>query len=79
MGTLKPDATYIYERANGITYAREVGKLERTVIGYDADAIVNPNNPIWSDILKESETNPALQKALNRAIMIYRLSKDKPL
>jgi hypothetical protein len=24
-------------------------------------------------------TNPALQKALDRAIMIYRLSKDKPL
>ncbi len=79
MGTLKPGATYIYERANGITYAREFGSNERTIIGYDADALINPANDILRDIVKESVTNPALQKALDRVIMIYRLSKDKPL
>lgn len=79
MGSLKPGATYIYERANGITYAREFGKTERKVIGYDADAISNPYNPLWQDILSESKVNPSLHKALERVIMLYRLSKDKPL
>jgi hypothetical protein len=27
MGNLKPGATYIYEKADGITYAREFGAL----------------------------------------------------
>jgi hypothetical protein len=79
MGSLKPDTTYIYERANGITYAREFGSTERRIIGYDADALINPANDLLRDIVKESATNPALQKALERVIMIYRLSKDKPL
>ncbi len=79
MGSLTPGATYIYEKANGITYAREAGKTERTVIGYDADAISNPYNPLWVDIISESKTNPSLHKALERVIMLYRLSKDNPL
>ena len=34
---------------------------------------------LWGEIRRMAPTNPALQKALDRAIMIYRLSKDKPL
>jgi hypothetical protein len=79
MGNLKPGATYIYERASGVVYAREFGSTERIVIGYDADALINPHNKLWSDILKESTTNPALHKAVERAILIYKLSKDDPL
>jgi hypothetical protein len=37
------------------------------------------DSKLWGDIRREAKTNPALQKALDRAIMIYRLSKDKPL
>ena len=33
---------------------------------------------MWGDIHREAKSNPALQKALDRVIMIYRLSKDKP-
>lgn len=32
---------------------------------------------LWGEIRREAETNPTLQKALDRAIMIYKLSKDK--
>ncbi len=78
MGTLTPGAIYIYERDNGVTYAREFGKTDRKVIGYDADALTNPHNPIWNDILAETKVNPALQKALERVIILYRLSKDNP-
>jgi hypothetical protein len=33
---------------------------------------------LWGDIHREAKSNPTLQKALDRVIMIYRLSKDKP-
>ena len=33
---------------------------------------------LWGEIRREAKTNLTLQKALDRAIMIYRLSKDKP-
>ena len=32
---------------------------------------------LWGDIRREAKTNITLQKALDRAIMIYKLSKDK--
>ena len=32
---------------------------------------------MWGEIRREAETNITLQKALDRAIMIYKLSKDK--
>lgn len=82
MGTLKPGATYVYERAGGIIYSREFGSdpSTRKIIGYDLDASPERRHlTLWNEILKESETNYALQKALDRAIMIYRLSKDNPL
>ena len=34
---------------------------------------------MWGEIRRMAKTNITLQKALDRAIMIYRLSKDKPL
>jgi len=33
---------------------------------------------LWGEIRREAKTNITLQKALDRAIMIYRLSKDRP-
>jgi hypothetical protein len=79
MGMLTPGATYIYERANGVIYAREFGKTDRHVVGYDDSNSKQRQLSIWNDILLESEHNPALQKALDNVIMIYRLSKDNPL
>ena len=32
---------------------------------------------MWGEIHREAKTNPTLQKALDRVIMIYKLSKDK--
>lgn len=79
MGSLTPGATYIYERANGTIYARESGKHERTVIGYETNtSIQNQMFNLWNDVLLEAEHNPALQKAIDNVIMIYRLSKDDP-
>jgi hypothetical protein len=90
MGSLKPGATYIYERNGGTVYAREAGAdpSTRKEIGYNFDSRTDDGRPLhdhimdsklWGEIRREAKTNPALQKALDRVIMIYRLSKDKPL
>ena len=94
MGSLKPGATYIYERNGEEIYAREFGETERKLIGYryemenKPDPRTNDGRPLhehlmeskmWGEIRRMAPTNPALQKALDRVIIIYRLSKDKPL
>lgn len=74
MGSLKPGVTYIYERDGAVTYAREFGSSERRVIGIDYPI---PENVNWHDVMVVAKTNPALQSALDRVIMIYKLSKEK--
>lgn len=86
MGSLKPNTKYVYERADGVTYAREFGKTERQEIGWNYDPRTSDGRPLrdhimdnkmWGEIRREAKTNPALQKALDRVIIIYKLSKDK--
>ena len=89
MGSLKPGATYIYERNGDEVYARKFGETDRKLIGYNMpnpDPRTNDGRPLidqlrenklWGEIHREAKTNPTLQKALDRAIMIYKLSKDK--
>jgi hypothetical protein len=92
MGTLKPGATYIYERNGDEVYAREFGEKDRKLIGYRYEMDKKPDprtsdgrplidqireSKLWGEIHREAKTNPALQKALDRAIIIYKLSKDK--
>jgi hypothetical protein len=83
MGSLTPGATYIYERVNGTIYARETGRTERIIVGYDPLAVSDGATSVpphvvsseWNAILKSAETNPALQEALDRVKIIYNLSK----
>jgi hypothetical protein len=87
MGTLKPGATYIYERVGDSVYAREAGAdpSTRKEIGYSFNI---DNDPYfknisrnyfleieWASILKEAETNPVLQSAIERVKITYHLSK----
>ena len=76
MGQLKPDASYIYERVDDVIYRREVGSVERTEVGrdYDLHAAVQ-DRQLWSNIKRAAKTNPALQDAIERVIIIYQLSK----
>lgn len=86
MGGLKPGATLIYERVGDEVYAREFGATDRVLVGYDQK--YDPRTPdgrplrehiledkLWGNIRRAARTNPALQDALDRAIMIYQLSK----
>ena len=85
MGSLKPGATYIYERADGIIYAREHGAnpQERFVVGYESGKDYDPvrdsikENQLWNEIRSAAKTNSALQEALDRVKVIYELSKHE--
>lgn len=78
MGSLIPGATYIYERADGVTYAREFGKTDRFPIGWDYDAQMElekrKDDLLWRDIRNAASANEELQNALERVKIVYYLS-----
>jgi len=89
MGTLKPGATYVYERNGEEIYARETGQTERIMIGYQYENKVDPRthdgrplyehikeDQLWGEIRRAARTNKALQSVLDRAIIVYHLSKE---
>ena len=89
MGSLKPGANYIYERNGEEIYAREAGKTERKLIGYQYENKVDPRttdgrplhehlkeDKLWGEIRRAAKNNKALQSALDRAILLYHLGKD---
>ena len=77
MGTLTPGAKYIYEKADGITYAREFGAphADRFEIGRDYERFLKDELRLWEDIVREGRTNKTLQEILERAKIVYHLSK----
>jgi len=76
MGNLKPGATLIYERTNGVITAREFGSTEKRVIGYDVNGSAEQIHlSEWNDILRAAEANPALQEAIDRVKILYNLSR----
>lgn len=83
MGQLKPGATYIYEKADGVTYAREFGAHpgDRFAIGWDYDVKKEEERTkrihIWDQIHQAARTNPALQDAIDRVIIVYELQKGE--
>jgi hypothetical protein len=89
MGSLTPNATYVYERNGEEIYAREAGKTDRTLIGYQYENKVDPRtddgrplfehlreDKLWGEIRRAARTNKALQEAMERVKLVYYLSKD---
>ena len=77
MGSLKPGATLIYERSNGMIYAREFGSTSRTIVGFDID-----NNSEFqiarqeiNQILTMCESDPAMRELLDQLMVLYNLKK----
>jgi hypothetical protein len=87
MGTLKPGATYVYEKIDGTTYAREFGAdpSTRFAVGHDYNARICDSpiidhlreDKMWGDIRRLARTNPTLQAELDRVIMLYHLIKQE--
>jgi len=76
MGRLKPGATYLYERVDGVTYAREFGADPST--RFEIGREYQPrevSGTLWGDIQCAAKVNPTLKDALDRVLEIYELSK----
>ena len=80
MGKLKPGATYIYESPDGgkTTYAREIGASSesRVMIGQSWQARELVEQRMWTDIYPKRNLNPALTEAVEKCIIIYKLSEE---
>jgi len=77
MQRLQPGQKYIYERSNGVTYARLAGSdpSTRFAIGYEY-----PNRNLgveWSEINELAKTNETLKSELDRVLMLYYLLKEE--
>ena len=79
---VKQDPGIVYESPDGghTVYARKKGEIERVKI-YESDAKKDTikrleEDKLWGEIRRAAEHNPALQKALEQCIILYRLSKN---
>lgn len=84
MGSLKPGATYIYERSGSAIYAREFGAdpSTRQVVGYE-----NDNHPIsasskrmlseLNEVVRMCETDSEMRELLDRLFVVYNLKKKE--
>jgi len=82
MGSLKPGATYIYERADGIVYAREFGETKRRVVGYESDdgnisASTKRLLTELNEVVKMCEVDPGMKELLDQLFVMYNLKKHE--
>ena len=83
MGTLKPGATYVYERLGNAIYAREFGAdpSTRRVVGYESDDPMSaPGKRMLSelnDVVRMCEHDPAMQELLDKLFVLYNLKKSE--
>ena len=81
---LIPGQALIYERANGVTYARyrdpPHNMIERWVVGGDPKAVAEAMGIIdydeWKDIMMIAEGNVTLQKLIKKLRQTYYLIKE---
>lgn len=82
MGNLKPNEPLIYERANGVVYARYANRndIPRWIIGGDEDAINKANGNLFSyseyqDMMQLAKNNTTLKSQIKKLLDIYYLIK----
>ena len=80
MGRFKPGKSYVYESPDGglTTYAREVGApaSERFMIGQSWQAKELIEQRLWNEIYPKRKLTPALTEAVEKCIIIYKLSEE---
>lgn len=80
MGSLKHGATYIYERSGGRIYAREFGKSERLIVGYDIDQHQTAERRYYQNeinqVLIMCEQHPDMKELLDKLFVLYNLRKQ---
>ena len=85
LGNLIPDAVLIYERANGVVYARyrdpPHNKISRWIIGGDPAAVAHAQGDLlsygeWRELCELSLKYPTLKKLLDKVVVAYYTVKD---
>ena len=80
---LIPGEPLIYERANGVVYARYRDKPEipRWIIGGDPGAVARAQGDLldyaeWQNLCELAQTNETLKKLLDKLVVTYYIIKD---
>lgn len=82
VGKMDPGVSYVYEKADGVTYARKIGDPPdaRFEVGrdYDSEKLHKDlmHSKLWGEIHRAAKSNPALQEAIDRVIIVYELSRQ---
>ena len=83
LGNLIPNEPLIYERANGVVYARYRDKpeIERWIIGGDPAGVARAQGDLisyaeWQELCELSEKYPTLKKLLDTLITTYYTVKE---
>jgi hypothetical protein len=85
MSKLIPGEALIYERANGVVYARyrdaPHNKIPRWVIGGDPGAVAREQGDLlnyseWKELCELAEEYPTIKKLLDQLITTYYMVKN---
>ena len=83
LGKLLPGEALIYERSNGVVYARYRDKpeIERWIIGGDPGAVARAQGELldygsWKELCELAMQNKSLMKQLDKTVTMYYLIKD---
>ena len=85
MGKLIPNQALIYERSEGVVYARyrdpPHNKIPRWVIGGEPDATAKALGIVsydeWKNVMRIAESNANVKKQFDRLMTMYYLVKDE--
>lgn len=86
MSNLIPGQALIYERANGVVYARyrdaPYNTTPRWIIGGDPTAVAHAQGDLvsyreWQELCELAEEYPILKKLLDRLVIMYYTLKEK--
>lgn len=85
MGQLIPGQALIYERANGVVYARyrdpPYNKKPRWIVGGDPAAVNKAQGNLlswgeWQELCELSEEYPTIKKLLDKVVVAYYTVKE---
>ena len=83
MGNLRPNEALIYERADGVVYARYANdpNTPRWIVGGDPAGIARAQGDMlnysdWQDLCRLSEEYPIIKKLLDQLVTTYYMVKD---